>query len=104
MARNVFGPNEENLRLIEKRLKVEVVARGNVIRISGDQPNIDRARAFLDELFSDGNRGLVIDKFDFLASLDAICKEPQEGEEGGFLRIDIPNRKKFVYARTEKQN
>ena len=98
LARNIFGHNEENLRIMEKRFNVEVVARGNIVKISGDQQNVEKAHTFLDELFKNGDRGLVIDKFDFLASLDAVY-----GEEG-FLKINVPNRKRFIRAQTEGQN
>lgn len=104
LARNIFGHNEENLRIMEKRFNVEVVARGNVVKISGDRQNVEKAHTFLDELFKNGDRGLVIDKFDFLASLDAVSREPDKNGEEGFLKINVPNKKRFVRAQTEGQN
>ena len=103
LAGNIFGHNEENLRLLEKRFNVEVVARGNIVRITGDDGNVERARAFLDGLFKSGEEGLVIDKVDFQASIEDAGRE--EGPPRNELtRISVPNRKRFVQARTEGQN
>ena len=107
LARTIIGHNEENLRIIEKRLKVGIIARGNIIKISGEQPQVNKAKQLLEKAFKDMERGLVIDKFDFLASIDEARNDiAREGETtpNGFLKVDVPNRKRFIAARTEGQN
>jgi phosphate starvation-inducible protein PhoH and related proteins len=107
LVRNIVGHNEENLRLIEKRLKVGIISRGNILKITGEEPYIGRAKQLLEKAFKDVEKGLVIDKFDFLASIDEVRNEiMREGETTpeGYLKIDVPNRKRYIIARTEGQN
>lgn len=106
-ARSIFGKNEENLRIMEKRLGVSLVSRGNLIKISGEQNNINRAKEILQKAFDEAEKGIVIDKFDFLASIDAARNEIVGNDfktPEGFFRINVPNRKRTIVARTEGQN
>ena len=107
LARNIFGHNEENLRILEKRLKVGIVSRGNIIKITGEQMHVTRAKQLLEKAFKDMEKGIVIDKFDFIASMDELRSEiAHEGEitPEGFHRIEVPNRKRLIVARTEGQD
>lgn len=106
-ARSIFGNNEENLRIMEKRLGVSVVSRGNIIKISGELNNISRAKEILQKAFDEAEKGIVIDKFDFLASIDEARNEIVGNDvktPEGFFRINVPNRKRTIVARTEGQN
>ena len=107
LARNIIGHNEENLRIMEKKLGVSIIARGNVIKINGEKQNVSQAKQLLEKAFNDMEQGIIIDKFDFIASIDEMRGEIIRGNEKtpeGFNRIDVPNRKRSVIAKTEGQN
>ena len=44
---NIFGKNDENLRLIEKEVSVEIIPHGNTIQISGDKSNLNIAESII---------------------------------------------------------
>jgi phosphate starvation-inducible PhoH-like protein len=43
----IFGIQDKNLRLMEKRWNVEISARGNRIKVSGDEDNVSKAEKLL---------------------------------------------------------
>ena len=57
---NLAGPFDGHLRQIELRLGVEIANRGNVFRVSGPAPEIDRAEQLLRALYAEAG-DLVFD-------------------------------------------
>jgi len=55
----VFGANDANLRLIEKRFDTKIVARGSRITVEGDEFEVDRVSAVFAELVSSVRSGLI---------------------------------------------
>ncbi len=49
-ARNIFGQLDDNLKIIEDRLDVKVIARGTEIKIQGDEENVFIAKRTLEEM------------------------------------------------------
>ena len=48
---NLVGPFDEHLRQIELRLGVEIANRGNIFRVSGEQPKVRLAERVLRDLY-----------------------------------------------------
>ena len=46
-AFNLFGSYDENLALLEDALNVKLVARGNVITVSGEEKQVEHAEKIL---------------------------------------------------------
>ncbi|MFN2363015.1 MAG: PhoH family protein [Halarsenatibacteraceae bacterium] len=51
-ARNIFGQLDDNLKIIENRLNVRVIARGTEIKIQGDEENVFIAKRTLEEMLA----------------------------------------------------
>lgn len=51
-ARNIFGQLDDNLKIIEDRLDVKVIARGAEIKIQGDEENVFIAKRTLEEMLA----------------------------------------------------
>jgi len=49
-ARNIFGQLDDNLKIIEDRLDVKVIARGTEIKVQGDEDNVFIAKRTLEEM------------------------------------------------------
>ncbi|MGM0413577.1 MAG: PhoH family protein [Bacillota bacterium] len=49
-ARNIFGQLDDNLKIIEDRLDVKVIARGTEIKVQGAEENVFIARRTLEEM------------------------------------------------------
>ena len=59
-AGSVFGEHDRNLALIESRLNVDIVARGNRLALRGDEGSRKAARNVLEELYQRAVAGLDI--------------------------------------------
>ena len=49
-ARNIFGQLDDNLKIIEDRLDVKVIARGTEIKVQGDEDNVFITKRTLEEM------------------------------------------------------
>ena len=58
----VFGSFDENIKRIEEALNVDIVNRGNELKIAGDPENVDKAVRTLEGLLSLAARGEAIDE------------------------------------------
>ena len=56
----LVGPNDENLKIIEEALKVEIATFGNHVTIKGDEENCKNAKEAIDALYSKASRGIEI--------------------------------------------
>jgi phosphate starvation-inducible PhoH-like protein len=57
---NLFGSFDENIRIIEKELKVSVVSRGSEIKVSGEPQNVDKAVRIMQNLINMAQNNTVI--------------------------------------------
>ena len=80
-ARNLFGQQSTNLKLIEEELGVEISTRGTDVSIKGDEPDVQLAATVLSELYGLIREGYPIFPQDvdyairILASGDARLKD-----------------------------
>lgn len=56
IARNLFGKKDKNLKVIEKELDVKMIARGNTIKIIGNNKDVESASEVIEELLSITNK------------------------------------------------
>lgn len=54
---NIFGSYDENIRIIQDELNVTVITRGSDIKITGNQPDVDKAYACLRSLLKISESG-----------------------------------------------
>ncbi len=108
-ARELFGPDEERLRLAEQRLGVQLVARGSVLRVIGERENVERAEALFRRLFEEKRRGLPVDRVAFEGALRqiagdrAVPTQRDAAAETDELRIQVPSRRRVIVPRTDGQ-
>ncbi len=78
-ALSLFGQNDENLRLLRSRLRAKVVARGDEVRLSGDEAEVEEAartfRSLIDTIRSGGR--LSATELEH-ADLEHLAREDQE--------------------------
>ena len=51
-AQSLFGPRDENISLLEKELKVKIVLRGESLKLSGTNKNLQRSEEFIGGLLN----------------------------------------------------
>ena len=52
LVKTLLGEYDENLKFIEKALKVKINARGNAISVHGETDNIQLTKRLMQELYS----------------------------------------------------
>ena len=72
----VFGIRDQNLRRIEKAFGVKLSARGNELRIEGDEGNADAARHLFSELSALLERGYRFEARDVETAIRVLRESP----------------------------
>ncbi len=76
MAAALYGDREHTLRILEQELGVEVRARGNEVRLIGDEEKVRVGRKALEELYGLVREGRPVHPRDVTAALRMITEEP----------------------------
>lgn len=95
----LFGEHDENLALIEHRLGVEIVPRGNRVSVRGPGDARESARSVLMSLYQRLRKGLDVSKGDVEGAIRMSRSEDEAGEPEGTVRT----RKRLVSPRTPTQ-
>ncbi len=98
-----FGKRDENLRLIERELGVEVFLRDNFLKIKGETEKVDKAEKLIEDIFSQLNQGYIPGTAEIKLALRQAEKGEKLGEELKDLVIFTTSRGKKVRPRTEGQ-
>ena len=96
----LYFENPDNLKLIEKSLGLNLVARGNVLRMEGSTESLTQCEELFELLDSGKQQGLVSKKSDFNRILDKVSRG--RGNEIRSLLSDplvLKIRKKSVVPR-----
>ncbi len=76
MAVALYGDGEQALRLIERSVGVEIHARGNELRLSGEPSRVMLARRVLEELYGLLERGQRVRQADIRHVIRTLSEEP----------------------------
>ncbi len=77
LAAALYGDREHTLRILEQELGVEVRARGNEVRLIGDEEKVRVGRKALEELYGLVREGRPVHPRDVTAALRMITEEPE---------------------------
>jgi phosphate starvation-inducible PhoH-like protein len=106
----LFGEFDQNLALIEQRLGVEAVARGNQVALTGSPDALTRARLALDILYGRLQSGHEIAPGDvdgairMATAAEAQLSLPSLEPRGRLAMAQIATRRRTVVARTPTQD
>ncbi|MEL7092927.1 MAG: PhoH family protein [Pseudomonadota bacterium] len=107
---DLCGPYDQHLTAIESALEVQIVRRGNVLAILGDEDTQARARHVLEALYVRLEAGKEVEPADVDRELRMGGSEADTGARQGDQlemavgqRIEIKTRKKLVEPRTDAQ-
>lgn len=95
----MFGEHDEHLALLEHRLSVAIVPRGNRVTIKGSKATCEIARSVLSALYARAKKGLEVNRGEIDGAIRMSQQAPEGGEEAGGVRT----RRKVVLARTPTQ-
>ncbi|MCO6409120.1 PhoH family protein [Hoeflea alexandrii] len=110
LASELFGQFDQNLALLEQKLKIDARARGNTVNLRGDEIATNQARRALDYLYDRLLKGASVESSDVegairmaLAADDQLVLPTLE-RKGKMTLAQISTRKKTVIARTPTQD
>ena len=110
LIQELFGEFDQNLAVIEQRLGVEAVARGNQVTLRGSSDALARARLALDMLYVRLQAGHSIGAGDvdgavrMAAASEAQMHLPSLEPRGRLAMAQVGTRRKIVVARTPTQD
>ncbi|MBB4063811.1 PhoH family protein [Gellertiella hungarica] len=110
LASELFGQFDQNLKLLEKHLRIDATARGNSVSITGELMATNQARRALDFLYERLQRGGSVEASDVegairmaVASDDQLTLPTME-RKAKLSMAQISTRKKTIAARTPTQD
>jgi len=100
-ARELFGQNDEHLKVIEAAFPVRIVPRGNEVLLHGPEEEVGRVQRLLEKLIAAQNRGAHINERDvrYAVRMAAEGQEPPLDEVFGDVIIQT-HRGKQIRTKT----
>ena len=99
----VVGVNDENMRLVEKMLNVEILSFGNQITIKGAANDVENAKTAINILYEKASKGHVVGEQQVKAAV-RICGGVESADEKQSLsEIVLKTKKRYIYPRSATQ-
>jgi len=100
----LLGRNDENLRVLESQLALQIVARGNELILKGEPRSVAKAERLLGEMEELVRAGQTIHGYEIEAALRILTEAPEADVKAIFLEaIPVPLRKKQISPKTLNQ-
>lgn len=104
LVQQLVGPQDDNLRLIEKMTGTEISSFGNQINIKGNQDAITLAKSAIDTLYNKVSRGIEIGEEEVKAAVRMSGGNVSDGaSEQNLSDIVLKTKKRHIYPRTATQ-
>ncbi|MEE8299797.1 MAG: PhoH family protein [Desulfatiglandales bacterium] len=104
LVRSLYGENNGNLRLIEKRLNIIINIRGNELILQGAPSELEMAENLLSQLYGLLKEGYPIYERDVEYSLRILGSDHKRELKPIFLdRVYIPSKKKTITPKSVNQ-
>lgn len=101
----VFGDFDANIKQIEQMLTVTIVNRGGEVKITGEGPNIKRAKKVIKQLIKSSEKGIEITEQTITYAIEMILEEKEEVLDN--IQDDyicMTTRGKYIRAKTAGQS
>ena len=99
----LVGPNDDNLKIIEEALKVEIATFGNHVTIKGSNENCKKAKEAIDALYSKASRGIEIGVQEVKAAVRMSGADMPDKKQVDLNNIVLKTKKRHIYPRSQNQ-
>ena len=99
----LVGVNDENIRLIERMLNVEILSFGNQITVKGSSADIENAKTAMDILYEKASKGHVIGEQEVKAAVRICGGNGTADEKQSLSEIVLKTKKRYIYPRSATQ-
>lgn len=104
LVQQLVGPQDDNLRLIEKMTGTEISSFGNQMNIKGNQDAITLAKNAIDTLYNKVSRGIEIGEEEVKAAVRMSGGNTGDDKsEQNLSDIVLKTKKRHIYPRTATQ-
>ena len=102
-AQIIFGQMDENLHFIENSLGVEIIGRGNTIKIKGEKDKVEKAVEVFEKIKKYLKNKKDIEKAEILILIDGKEVEKEVDKKENDFNVYVNSRKKFITPKSENQ-
>lgn len=99
----LVGVNDENIRLIERMLNVEILSFGNQITVKGASTDIENAKTAMDILYEKASKGHIIGEQEVKAAVRICGGNGSADEKQSLSEIVLKTKKRYIYPRSATQ-
>lgn len=100
----LFGHLDQNLKLIEEKLKVDILVREGELKVIGEEANLDKAKKTIEQLIKMQNEGMTITSQAIIYMIDRF-EESKDNEPEAYNEAVTPNaRGKMIRCKTMGQS
>ena len=103
LVQQLVGPQDSNLRLIEKILGVEIGSFGNQMTIKGSAEAIEQAKTAIDVLYHKVSKGIEINEQEVKAALRMSDNGIGAADAQNLSDIVLKTKKRHIYPRSATQ-
>ncbi len=103
LIQQMVGPQDENLKLLEKVLGVEISSFGNNITIKGEKNAIEQAKTAIDVLYNKVSRGIEIGEQEVKAAVRLSDNNVDTQTAQDLSNIVLKTKKRHIYPRSATQ-
>ncbi len=103
LVKVLVGVNDENIRLIERMLNVEILSFGNQITIKGAAADAENAKTAMDILYEKASKGHVIGEQEIKAAVRICGGNGSVEEKQSLSEIVLKTKKRYIYPRSQTQ-
>lgn len=99
----LVGVNDENIRLIERMLNVEILSFGNQITIKGAATDVENAKTAMDILYEKASKGIAVGEQEVKAAVRICGGNGSADEKQSLSEIVLKTKKRYIYPRSATQ-
>jgi phosphate starvation-inducible PhoH-like protein len=100
VAQILAGRFDENVKLIEKELKLDVIPRGNGFILRGEEEGVKKAEKLLNELAMIVEKGAHLRKYDIAYALKLLKREAEAIHQVYLDRIEVFSKRQYITPKT----
>ena len=100
----LYGHNDSNLKAIEKKHGVLLVARGEEVTVQGEPKNVREVSSLLNQLVALCKKGAGSDEEDVRMALQSFREGEEDPSDGPFPKILTSAKKQAIRPRSQGQN
>ncbi len=103
LVQQLVGPQDSNLRLMEKILGVEIGSFGNQMDIKGSAEAIEQAKTAIDVLYNKVSKGIAINEEEVKAAIRISGGDTDSATAQDLSNIVLKTKKRHIYPRSATQ-